>query len=210
VVGTVGEGGLLLEVNLSDYLDTGLFLDHRVTRSWVRDLARGTRFLNLFAYTGAVTVYAAAGGAASTTTIDLSTTYTEWAKRNLDRNGFSGVAHRVVRADVLEWVSAARAGSARYDLIFCDPPTFSNSKRMSETWDVQRDHAALVLATSELLSPDGLLVFSCNRRKFVFDESLLTSAGLVCEDVTASTIPKDFERRPGIHTCWTVRPGKGR
>ena len=210
VLGTVQEDGLLFEVNLSDYLDTGLFLDHRKTRTWLRELSAGAKFLNLFAYTGTASVFAAAGGASSTTTVDLSTTYTEWARRNLQRNGFAGAAHRVVRADVLEWVAAARAGGERYDLVFCDPPTFSNSKRMSETWDVQRDHAALVIALSELLTPEGLLVFSCNRRRFVFDEPLLASAGLVCEDVTATTIPKDFERRPGIHTCWTVKPAPGK
>jgi 23S rRNA (guanine2445-N2)-methyltransferase / 23S rRNA (guanine2069-N7)-methyltransferase len=210
VVGTVEEGGLLFELNLSDYLDTGLFLDHRSTRSWVRELADGTRFLNLFAYTGTASVCAAAGGASSTTTVDLSSTYTQWSRRNLERNGFMGANHRIVRTDVLEWVAAARAANERYDLVFCDPPTFSNSKRMSETWDVQRDHAGLVLALSELLTSNGLLVFSCNRRRFVFDEPLLIQAGLQCEDVTARTIPKDFERTPGIHTCWTVRPVKGR
>ncbi|MDR3686400.1 MAG: bifunctional 23S rRNA (guanine(2069)-N(7))-methyltransferase RlmK/23S rRNA (guanine(2445)-N(2))-methyltransferase RlmL, partial [Coriobacteriia bacterium] len=145
VVGTVLEGGMTFEVNLSDYLDTGLFLDHRITRQWLRELAPGKRFLNLFAYTGTASVYAAAGGAASTTTVDMSTTYVEWSGRNLSRNGFSGPKHQLIRADVLGWVSAAQRGRERYDLIFCDPPTFSNSKRMSETWDVQRDHAALIV-----------------------------------------------------------------
>ncbi|HEY5541528.1 MAG TPA: bifunctional 23S rRNA (guanine(2069)-N(7))-methyltransferase RlmK/23S rRNA (guanine(2445)-N(2))-methyltransferase RlmL [Coriobacteriia bacterium] len=205
VVGTVAEGGLTFEINLSDYLDTGLFLDHRITRGWLRELAPGTRFLNLFAYTGTATVYAAAGGATTTTTVDLSTTYVEWAGRNLSRNGYVGPAHRLIRADVLEWVTAAAAAGKHFDLVFCDPPTFSNSKRMSETWDVQRDHAGLIIAIAELLSDDGLLVFSCNRRKFAFDLEGLTTAGLVCEDVTARTIPKDFERKPGVHSCWTVR-----
>ena len=130
VVGAVAEGGLMFEVNLSDYLDTGLFLDHRLTRGWLRELAAEKRFLNLFAYTATASVYAAAGGALSTTTVDLSATYVDWAKRNLARNGFAGENHRVLRADVLEWVSAASGGGERYDLIFCDPPTFSNSKRM--------------------------------------------------------------------------------
>ena len=133
----------------------------------------------------------------------------DWAGRNLARNRFTGAAHRLIRADVLEWVSAARKAGDEYDLVFCDPPTFSNSKRMSETFDVQRDHAELVLNISELLSPDGLLVFSCNRRKFVFDEQILTASGLECTDVTVRTIPKDFERKPGVHTCWTVRRSKG-
>jgi 23S rRNA (guanine2445-N2)-methyltransferase / 23S rRNA (guanine2069-N7)-methyltransferase len=209
VKGIVAEDGLLFEVNMSDYLDTGLFLDHRLTRAWIGDLAPKTRFLNLFAYTGTATVHAAAGGATSTTTVDLSTTYVEWARNNLARNGFSGEDHRVIRADVLEWVTAARRAGDRFDLIFCDPPTFSNSKRMSETWDVQRDHAALVIEMSELLSDDGVLVFSCNRRKFVFDAMFLSEAGLDCANVTAQTIPKDFERKPGVHTCWTVRRSKG-
>jgi 23S rRNA (guanine2445-N2)-methyltransferase / 23S rRNA (guanine2069-N7)-methyltransferase len=208
VVGTVDEAGLFFEVNLTDYLDTGLFLDHRITREWLGELAQGKRFLNLFAYTGTATVHAAAGGAVSTTTVDLSTTYVEWAGRNLSRNRFTGSTHRLIRADVLEWVAAGRKTKDRYDLVFCDPPTFSNSKRMSETWDVQRDHAALVLNIAELLTDDGLLVFSCNRRKFAFDAETLRAAGLECIDVTARTIPKDFERKPGVHTVWTVRRGE--
>jgi 23S rRNA (guanine2445-N2)-methyltransferase / 23S rRNA (guanine2069-N7)-methyltransferase len=209
VVGEVTEAGLKFEVNMSDYLDTGLFLDHRITRSWLRELAPGKRFLNLFAYTGTASVYAAAGGASSTTTVDLSTTYVDWAGRNLSRNSFSGPSHSVVRADVLQWVEAAKRGRERYDLIFCDPPTFSNSKRMSETWDVQRDHAELIKSLADILSADGMLVFSCNRRKFALDLEGLTAAGLTCEDVTARTIPKDFERKPGVHVCWTIRRSKG-
>ena len=206
VVGVVSEGGLLFEVNLSDYLDTGLFLDHRMTRSWLRDLAAGTRFLNLFAYTGTASVYAAAGGARETTTVDLSATYLAWAERNMVRNGFSGPAHRRVQADVLQWIEDAAANSDdRYDLVFCDPPTFSNSKRMQATWDVQRDHVELIMRIAELLTGDGTLVFSCNRRKFELDVAALEAAGLVCRDVTARTIPRDFECRPGVHVCWTVR-----
>ncbi len=179
VVGIVEEGGLLFEVNLTDYLDTGLFLDHRLTREWIRELAAGKRFLNLFAYTGTVSVYAADGGASETTTVDLSATYVGWAERNMARNGFSGSQHRRVQADVLQWIDAAVATpDARFDLIFCDPPTFSNSKRMQETWDVQRDHASLITRTAELLAPGGVLVFSCNRRKFAFDLEGLTLAGL--------------------------------
>jgi len=206
VVGIVGEGGLLFEVNLSDYLDTGLFLDHRMTRAWVRELAPGTRFLNLFAYTGTVSVYAADGGALETTTVDLSATYVGWSGRNMARNGFGGSQHHRVQADVLQWIDAAAATpDARFDLIFCDPPTFSNSKRMRETWDVQRDHVSLLTRTAELLAPGGTLVFSCNRRKFALDSDALALAGLACENVTARTIPKDFERRPGVHACWTIR-----
>jgi 23S rRNA (guanine2445-N2)-methyltransferase / 23S rRNA (guanine2069-N7)-methyltransferase len=209
VVGTIAEAGLAFEVNLTDYLDTGLFLDHRPTRAWLRELAGGKRFLNLFAYTATASVYTAAGGALSTTSVDLSATYTDWARRNLERNGLARDVNRVIRADVLEWVSAAGATGNRFDLVFCDPPTFSNSKRMKETWDVQRDHAALITDIAKLLAEDGLLVFSCNRRKFAFDRETLEAVGLLCEDVTARTIPKDFERRSQVHSCWTVRRAKG-
>ncbi len=204
---TVEENGLLFEVNLSDYLDTGLFLDHRDTRAWLRELASDARFLNLFAYTGTASVCAAAGGAASTTTVDLSATYLEWAGRNMALNGVSGPQHSRVQADVVQWLETARRGGNRYDLVFCDPPTFSNSKRMRDTWDVQRDHADLIVATARLLAPGGTLVFSCNRRKFSLDETALAAAGLVARDVTTRTIPKDFERTPGIHTCWTITRG---
>jgi 23S rRNA (guanine2445-N2)-methyltransferase / 23S rRNA (guanine2069-N7)-methyltransferase len=206
VVGIVSEGGLLFEVNLTDYLDTGLFLDHRMTREWIRELAADKRFLNLFAYTGTVSVYAADGGARETTTVDLSATYVGWSERNMARNGFSGAQHRRIQADVLQWIDAAAATpDSRYDLVFCDPPTFSNSKRMQETWDVQRDHVALITRTAEVLAPGGVLFFSCNRRKFALDLEALNLAGLECEDVTARTIPKDFERKPGVHSCWLIQ-----
>ena len=205
VAGTVSEGGLLFEVNLSDYLDTGLFLDHRVTRAMVRDMAAGTRFLNLFAYTGTATVYAAAGGAATTTTLDMSATYSEWAGRNMAQNGFVGPEHERVRADVLSWFEPAKARGDLYDLVFCDPPTFSNSKRMNESWDVQRDHASLIARIADILAENGTLVFSCNRRKFALDVDVLTAAGLSCEDITARTVSRDFERHPNAHSCWLIR-----
>lgn len=209
VVVTVAENGLLFEVNLSDYLDTGLFLDHRDTRAWLREQAAEKRFLNLFAYTGTASVYAAAGGASSTTTVDLSSTYLEWAGRNLERNGFSGPAHELVRADVTTWLREAARKSARYDLIFCDPPTFSNSKRMDETWDVQRDHAGLLVSAAGLLADGGTLVFSCNRRRFTLDEDALSAAGLVAREISKRTIPKDFERNPRIHSCWLITRAPG-
>ena len=206
VTGTVAEGGLLFEVNLSDYLDTGLFLDHRPTRAWLRELAAEKRFLNLFAYTGTASVYAADGGAVATTTVDMSATYLAWAQRNMALNRFGGSAHRRVREDVLQWLEAAAATPAeRFDLVFCDPPTFSNSKRMRETWDVQRDHVALISRIADVLAPGGLVVFSCNRRRFELDVEALGAAGLSASDVTARTIPKDFERRPTVHSCWTIR-----
>jgi 23S rRNA (guanine2445-N2)-methyltransferase / 23S rRNA (guanine2069-N7)-methyltransferase len=204
-VANVAENGLLFEVNFSDYLDTGLFLDHRDTRAWLREIAAGTRFLNLFAYTGTATVYAAAGGARSTTTVDLSATYLEWAGRNLALNGFTGPEHHRLQADVVRWLDEAGRSDERYDLVFCDPPTFSNSKSMAGPWDVQRDHVALIVAASRLLSEGGTLIFSCNRRRFAMDVAALTDEGLVTTDVTRRTIPKDFERTPGVHSCWTVR-----
>lgn len=201
--GTVAENGLLFEVNLTDYLDTGLFLDHRDTRAWVRELSSGVRFLNLFAYTGAVTVYSAAGGAASTTTVDLSPTYLEWAERNMRLNGFTGPQHTRVRADALEWLEAA-GESGPYDLIFCDPPTFSTSKRMAETFDVQRDHVRVITGAARLMTDAGTMLFSCNRRRFKLETEALEAAGLIARDVTARTIPKDFERTPNVHRCWSI------
>ncbi|TLM81109.1 MAG: methyltransferase, partial [Actinobacteria bacterium] len=205
VIATVAENGLLFEVNLSDYLDTGIFLDHRDTRQWLREQANGARFLNLFAYTGTATAYAAAGGARATTTVDLSSTYLDWARRNLERNGLARGDHEFVRADVIAWLVDAEKRGERYDLVFCDPPTFSNSKRMDATWDVQRDHVALVIAAARLLADGGTLVFSCNRRKFALDVAALAEAGLEARDITKRTIPKDFESTPWVHTCWTIR-----
>ena len=197
----VGEGGLRFLVNLKDYLDTGLFLDHRRTRAMIRVAAGGRRFLNLFAYTGAASVYAAAGGA-STTTVDMSGVYLDWAKRNMALNGFLDAAsHRYVRADCLRWLH--EAPGAAYDLIFLDPPTFSTSKRMGErTLDVQRDHVSLLRATARLLAPRGVLLFSTNYRRFHMDRDAL--AGLTLEDLGAATIPQDFARSPRIHACWRV------
>lgn len=202
--GTVSENGLLFEVNLSDYLDTGLFLDHRDTRAWLREQASGKRFLNLFAYTGTASVYAAAGGAIETVSVDLSQTYLAWAERNMTLNGLSTTANTRVQADVLEWLARTAEGGQRFDLVFCDPPTFSSSKSMSQTFDVQRDHVPLVLAVSEVLAERGTLVFSCNRRRFELDSEALASAGLLSRDITARTIPKDFERTPAVHRCWTI------
>lgn len=195
----VREGAARLLVNLSDYLDTGLFLDHRPTRLLLGELAAGKRFLNLFAYSGAASVHAALGGAASTLTVDMSQTYLDWAKKNLALNGFSGGNHRLERADCLEWLGRAKG---EFDLIFLDPPTFSNSKRMEGTFDVQRDHVELLRKTAALLAPDGTLIFSNNNRKFKMDAEALPE--LAIEDITRKTIPKDFERNPRIHSCWRI------
>ncbi|MFO0601190.1 MAG: class I SAM-dependent methyltransferase [Myxococcaceae bacterium] len=167
---TVEEHGLKFECNLSDYLDAGLFLDHRPMRARVRKEASGLRFLNLFAYTGSFTVHARAGGASETTTVDLSNTYCDWAERNLALNGFSvGGVHQVVRHDVLAWVEAAKG---RYELIVCDPPSFSTSKKMGRRWEVQRDHRHLVEQLLGLLAPGGQLYFSTNFLGFSLDPKL--------------------------------------
>ena len=197
----VQEGGLKFLVNFDDYLDTGLFLDHRITRGRLREMSRGKRFLNLFAYTGTASVYAAAGGASSTTTVDLSRTYLDWAQRNLVLNGFSGREHVLIQADVLEWLRTAPAGG--WDLVFLDPPTFSNSKRMTGTLDVQRDQVGLLTMAGRLLSEDGVLVFSTNYTRFQLEAAALP--GLVVEDISRATIPKDFERSPRIHRCFLLR-----
>ena len=199
----VTEDGLSLWVNFEDYLDTGLFLDHRVTRAMVRKEAADKDFLNLFAYTGSATVHAAAGGAASTTTVDMSHTYLDWAQRNMADNGFSGQAHRFVQTDCIDWLRPAAAQPQRYDLIFVDPPSFSSSKRMQGTFDVQRDHVALIKASLRLLRPDGLLIFSNNRRRFKMDRDALPGADI--DDISHATLPKDFERNPRIHNCWRIR-----
>jgi 23S rRNA (guanine2445-N2)-methyltransferase / 23S rRNA (guanine2069-N7)-methyltransferase len=206
----VAEGGLRFLVNLRDYLDTGIFLDHRPVRALVRDLASGRRVCNLFAYTGSVSVYAAAGGATETVTVDMSSTYLGWAKRQMALNGFpESRRHRFERADVLAWLGAEgeriAAGTREpYGLVFVDPPTFSTSKKMGErTFDVQRDHVALLRASAALLADDGELVFSNNNRRFVLDADALPELDI--EDVTAATIPPDFARTPRIHACFRIR-----
>lgn len=196
----VREGPCRFLVNFTDYLDTGLFLDHRATRAMLRELAKGKRFLNLFGYTGTATVHTALGGAASTTTVDMSRTYLDWAQRNLELNGLEGKKHELVQADVLVWLKENR--QRRYGLIFLDPPTFSRSKRMEDTLDVQRDHAALILDAAALLEPNGILIFSTNLRRFKIDHEGLT--GLAVEDITRKTIPNDFERDPKIHQCFRI------
>ncbi|MHB8667812.1 MAG: bifunctional 23S rRNA (guanine(2069)-N(7))-methyltransferase RlmK/23S rRNA (guanine(2445)-N(2))-methyltransferase RlmL [Burkholderiales bacterium] len=196
----VREGPCRLLVNFTDYLDTGLFLDHRATRAMLGGLARGKRFLNLFGYTGTATVHAALGGATSTTTVDMSHTYLDWARRNFGLNGMDTEKHGLIAADVLVWLGENR--QRRYDLIFLDPPTFSRSKRMEDTLDIQRDHIMLIKDSAALLEAGGVLIFSTNLRRFKLDRAAL--AGLAVEDITRKTIPKDFERDPKIHQCFRV------
>jgi 23S rRNA (guanine2445-N2)-methyltransferase / 23S rRNA (guanine2069-N7)-methyltransferase len=192
-------------VNLDDYIDSGLFLDHRITRGMVADMARGGALLNLFCYTGAATVRAACAGASSSLSVDLSNTYTAWARRNLEINGIDAAAHRVVRAEVMTWLNAAADAPDRFDCVFLDPPSFSTSKAMEGTLDVQRDHVGLVTAAARLLEPGGTLVFSTNHRRFRIDDEALRLAGLAVEDVSAATIPPDFARNRRIHRCFLVR-----
>jgi 23S rRNA (guanine2445-N2)-methyltransferase / 23S rRNA (guanine2069-N7)-methyltransferase len=206
----VTENGLAFLVNFEDYLDTGLFLDHRDTRRLIRELADGRRFLNLFGYTATASVCAAAGGAETTTTVDMSRTYLEWARRNLSMNGFGGTRHRLVHADCLRWLQQASREHGRWGLIFLDPPSFSTSKRMTSPFDVQRDHAGLIRETAKLLDRDGVLIFSNNLRRFRMDTEALR--GLEIEDITSRTIPRDFARNQRVHSCWRIRlrPGSGR
>ncbi|GGZ61967.1 ribosomal RNA large subunit methyltransferase K/L [Lysobacter xinjiangensis] len=195
----VREGQARLRVNLFDYLDTGLFLDHRPMRLRLFEEARDARFLNLFAYTGAATVHAALGGARSTTTVDLSGTYLDWCADNLQENGLGGAKHRLVQADAIAWLEG---DTGQYDLVFCDPPTFSNSKRASD-FDVQASHVRLLRAAVARLAPGGVLYFSNNYRRFKLDEAEIATFANV-EDISASTIPPDFERDARIHRCWRI------
>jgi len=193
----VAEGGLRFLVNLRDYLDTGLFLDQRQTRAMVREEARGSRMLNLFAYTGAFSVYGAAGGAGSTCTVDLSRTYLDWATENMALNGFEGGQHRFERGDVSSWL--AQAPRESFDLVIVDPPTFSNSKRMRGTWDINRDHVGLLEDVLRVTVAGGVVYFSSNARRFRLGEV----RGAEVAEITDRTVPPDFkQRRP--HRCWRL------
>lgn len=196
----VHESGLKFLVDLETYVDTGLFLDHRPLRSRVRALAEGKAVLNLFSYTGSFSVFAAAGGARATTSVDLSNTYLEWARRNFVLNGLSGERHRFEREDVRRWLEVAREAGERFDLIVVDPPVFSNSKRMDGVFDVQRDHRALLLACAGVLAADGEIYFSTNLRGFRFEA---TMPGFEVSDISLKTIPEDF-RNQSIHRCWRI------
>ncbi|MCG3124298.1 MAG: Ribosomal RNA large subunit methyltransferase K/L [Phycisphaerales bacterium] len=215
------EGGLKFEVNLTDYADTGLFLDHRLTRGMVRDGARGTRFLNLFCYTGSFTVYAAAGGAKTTTSVDLSNTYMDWAIRNMRLNGLiedsraATPRHRFVRSDVVEFLRGEQAGlelageDGLYDLAVVDPPTFSNSKRTEDDWEVQRGHTEVLGLVLPLMSTGGVVYFSTNYRRFKLAEDELKAArpGLRIQEISGRTVPEDF-RDKRIHRCWRMVAGE--
>ncbi len=196
----VHENGAKFIVNLTDYLDTGLFLDHRSTRLKIQQMARNKTVLNLFAYTGSVSVHAGLGGARSVTTVDMSKTYIDWAKENIKLNQLTN-ANEFVQADCLTWLSQHQQ---QYDLIFIDPPSFSNSKRMSDTWDVQRDYLKLISDASKCLTEQGTIVFSNNLRSFKLDEQAVQNQGFAVKDITRETIPEDFKRNTKIHHCWIL------
>ncbi len=199
----IQEGGLKFWVNFSDYLDTGLFLDHRPTRERIRQLAAGKVFLNLFCYTASATVYAAAGGARRTLGVDLSNTYLQWARDNLELNGFGREQHELLATDCLAWLAREAAGGQAFDLIFMDPPTFSNSARMSGVLDVQRDHVGMIRNAMRLLRPAGHLLFSTHFSRFRLDP--VVQEEFIVEDISAATIPEDFARNPRIHQCLVFR-----
>jgi 23S rRNA (cytosine1962-C5)-methyltransferase len=198
----VEEGGRRFLVNLEAYLDTGLFLDHRITRSLVAGEAAGRRVLNLFCYTGSFTVYAATAGATASVSVDLSNTYLEWARRNFALNRIDPVRHQLVRADALHWLPQAQGQGLLFDLIVLDPPSFSTSKAMTGVLDVQRDHPALLSACAGLLAPGGALYFSTNLRTFKLQPPAL--AGLSAEEISERTVPEDFRNRR-IHRCWRMQ-----
>ena len=199
----VRENDLRFWINLTDYLDTGLFLDHRITRQMLAENSRNKAFLNLFAYTGSATVYAAAGGAKTTTTVDMSNTYLGWARDNMQLNNFVGEQHQFFRADVLAWLNEPATQDLRFDLIFVDPPTFSNSNKMEGVFDIQRDYSDMLHKVAGLLNPGGEIFFSTNRRDFKLDASTLQ--GLEIKDISKATLPADFERNSKIHYCWRIQ-----
>ena len=199
----VEEGGCKLLVNLNDYLDTGLFLDHRPVRQKIQHLAHGKRFLNLFCYTGTATMHAVQGGAHNSLSVDMSATYLSWGKKNLALNGFSDQVHKFEQHDCMEFIKHHKG---EYDLIFLDPPTFSNSKKMIGVLDVQRDHAWMIHKVMDLLSEDGLLIFSTNYRRFELDDKVLQHNHV--EDISDQTLDKDFSRNKKIHRCWEIRKYK--
>ncbi|WP_318474470.1 bifunctional 23S rRNA (guanine(2069)-N(7))-methyltransferase RlmK/23S rRNA (guanine(2445)-N(2))-methyltransferase RlmL [Photobacterium leiognathi] len=197
----VEEYGVELKVNLYDYLDTGLFLDHRITRRMLGKMASGKDFLNLFSYTGSATVHAAVGGAKTTTTVDMSNTYLRWAQENMELNNQVGSHHEFIQADCLQWLQEV---DDTFDLIFIDPPTFSNSKRMKQSFDIQRDHIMLMENLKRMLRPEGQIVFSNNKRHFKMDLDKLNELGLHAKNISDKTLPMDFAKNKQIHNCWII------
>jgi 23S rRNA (guanine2445-N2)-methyltransferase / 23S rRNA (guanine2069-N7)-methyltransferase len=196
------EGEARFLVNLHDYLDTGLFLDHRPMRRFIYENARNKRFLNLFCYTATASVHAALGGAASSLSIDLSNTYLDWARKNYGLNGIGGKQHRLKREDCMAYLES---GATLFDLIFLDPPTFSNSKSTDNILDIQRDHVSLIKNAMKKLDKNGLLIFSANKRNFKLDD--VVSASYELKDYTRASLDKDFQRSRKIHQTWLLRHG---
>jgi len=196
---SVNEGPARLWINLHDYLDTGLFLDHRPIRQYIRENAAGKRFLNLFCYTASASVQAALGGATSTLSIDLSNTYLDWARRNFLLNGLGGKNHRLKKADCIEYLDSKYG---KFDLIFLDPPTFSNSKSSSNVLDIQRDHGLLIQGAMNKLEKGGLLIFSTNKLNFKLEGDALKSYKV--RDYTAASLGRDFQRQKKIHQTWLI------
>ena len=196
----VPENGLSFIINLTDYLDTGLFLDHRITRGMVREEAKGMNVLNLFCYTGSFSVYAAAGGAATVTSVDLSKTYLNWAKRNMQYNKlYKDTQHDFIHGDVIEWLNFMPADA--YDIIVCDPPTFSNSKRMEDNFDVQRDHVSLLKKLLKGCTETVKIYFSNNYKDFVLDRDSIPAT--IVKDITGQTTPFDFQGK--LHRkCYVI------
>ncbi|PIT14193.1 oxidoreductase [Snodgrassella alvi] len=198
----IHEYGRAFWVNLDRYLDTGLFLDHRNTRQKIGCMAAGKRFLNLFAYTGSFSVYAGTGGALSSETVDLSNTYLQWARRNFELNGLDMGAHQIVRADVFQYLQMAAEERKQFDLIVMDPPSFSNSKKMLDILDIQRDQEKLIDGAMRLLSPQGILFFSNNLRSFTLNPAL--EQRYQVSNISRKTVPEDF-RNARIHQCWEMQ-----
>ena len=198
----VHEAGLTFKVNLYDYLDTGLFPDHRNIRALIKNTAKNKSFLNLFAYTGVASVYAASGGARTTTTVDMSNTYLDWARENMKLNDYTDNRHQFVRADCLQWVWDAKRAGQRYQLIFLDPPTFSNSNKMTDTLDLTRDHVELIERTMRLLEDDGIMFFSTNARRFKLNTEALEKYSI--QDISQLSTSEDYRKKP-LHKCWCIR-----
>ncbi|QQX82183.1 bifunctional 23S rRNA (guanine(2069)-N(7))-methyltransferase RlmK/23S rRNA (guanine(2445)-N(2))-methyltransferase RlmL [Shewanella sp. KX20019] len=195
------EYGAKFKLNLKEYLDTGLFLDHRLTRKMVGAKSKGRSVCNLFAYTGTASVHAAIGGATSVTTVDMSNTYINWAKENFALNGLNDDKYQFVQANCLQWIKRTHD---RFDLIFIDPPTFSNSKRMEDSFDVLRDHVPLLSNLIKILNPGGEIIFSNNKRKFKMEIADLEAAGMVVKNIDNQTLPLDYKRNPQIHNTWLI------
>ena len=199
----VREYGLSYFVNLSDYIDTGLFLDHRLTRQYVREASMGLRVCNLFAYTGGFSVSAAAGGAGETVSVDLSKNYLSWAKKNMEENGFIGNAHSYVEKDARKYLEEAKKNGERFHLVIVDPPTFSNSRKMDGTFDAQRDYVWFIGTALSITTKEGAVLFSTNKSRFHFDPGRIEGAW--SEEITSQTIPPDFSGKHRPHRTWVIR-----